>query len=111
MTKRLMANQTKQMNQEQVEIELPEEEASGTHSNLVMISHSQSEFILDFISVMPRRPNAHVEKRMVRSPDHTQRLSGALHEQAERYEKENGPISDDSQIDVPFNYRGPTPEA
>jgi len=111
MTKRLMANQTKQMNQEQVEIELPEEEASGTYSNLVMISHSPSEFILDFISVMPGRPKAKVEKRMVLSPDHAKRLLGALKDNVERYEKENGPISDDSQIDVPFNYRGPTPEA
>lgn len=94
-----------------MEIELPEEEASGTYSNLVMISHSGSEFILDFISVMPGRPKAKVEKRMVLTPDHAKRLANALSENIERFEKENGPIDDNDQIDVPFNYRGPTPEA
>jgi len=106
-----MPDQTQNMNQGQVEIELPEEEASGTYSNLVMISHSPSEFILDFISVMPGRPKAKVEKRMVLSPDHAKRLLDALSENINPFENENGPISDDEKIDVPFNYRGPTPEA
>lgn len=106
-----MPDQTQDLNQGQMEIELPEEEASGTYSNLVMISHSGSEFILDFISVMPGRPKAKVEKRMVLTPDHAKRLANALSENIERFEKENGPIDDNDQIDVPFNYRGPTPEA
>lgn len=106
-----MPDQTQNINQGQIEIELPEEEASGTYSNLVMISHSSSEFILDFISVMPGRPKAKVVKRMVLTPDHAKRLVNALSENVKRFEKENGPISDDDQIDVPFNYRGPTPEA
>lgn len=107
-----MPDQTKNLQKGQIEIELPEEEASGTYSNLVMISHSPSEFILDFISVMPGAPKAKVVKRMVLTPDHAKRLSNALSENIKRYEKENGPISgDDQKIDVPFNYRGPTPEA
>lgn len=106
-----MPDQTKKIKQGQIEIELPEEESSGTYSNLVMISHSPSEFILDFISVMPGVPKAKVVKRMVLTPDHAKRLAGALSENISRFEKENGPISDNDQIDVPFNYRGPTPEA
>lgn len=106
-----MADQTKQFNKEQMQIELPEEEASGTYSNLVMITHSNSEFILDFISVMPGVPKAKVVKRMVLTPDHAKRLSNALAENVSRYEKEHGTISSGDQLDVPFNYRGPTPEA
>lgn len=106
-----MPDQPKNMQKGQIEIELPEEEASGTYSNLVMISHSPSEFILDFISVMPGAPKAKVVKRMVLTPDHAKRLAGALSENISRFEKENGPISENDQIDVPFNYRGPTPEA
>lgn len=106
-----MADQTQDLNQGQIQIELPEEEASGTYSNLVMISHSPSEFILDFISVMPGAPKAKVVKRMVLTPDHAKRLVNALSENIKRYESENGTISDSDQIDVPFNYRGPTPEA
>jgi len=106
-----MPDQTQDLNQGQIQIELPEEEATGTYSNLVMISHSPSEFILDFISVMPGAPKAKVVKRMVLSPDHAKRLVNALSENIKRYEEENGPISDSDQFDVPFNYRGPTPEA
>ncbi|SMO43046.1 DUF3467 domain-containing protein [Fodinibius sediminis] len=106
-----MADQSQHKKQGQMEIELPDEEASGTYSNLVMISHSASEFILDFISVMPGRPKAKVVKRMVLTPDHAKRLVDALSENIKRYESENGPIDHDDEIDVPFNYRGPTPEA
>lgn len=110
-----MSNQKKDdnidFNQNQMELELPEEEAPGTYSNLVMISHSASEFILDFISVMPGVPKAKVVKRMVLTPDHAKRLSKALADNVNRYEEEHGAISTDSQIEVPFNYRGPTPEA
>ena len=106
-----MSDQTKNLNQGQVEIELPEEEASGTYSNLVMITHSASEFILDFISVMPGVPKAKVVKRMVLTPDHAKRLANALNENVSRYEEEHGKISGKERFDVPFNYRGPTPEA
>lgn len=106
-----MPDQTQDLQQGQIQIELPEDEATGTYSNLVMISHSASEFILDFISVMPGAPKAKVVKRMVLTPDHAKRLVNALSENIDRFEKENGPISDEEELDVPFNYRGPTPEA
>lgn len=106
-----MADQTKDLKKGKIQIELPDEEATGTYSNLVMISHSPSEFILDFISVMPGTPKAKVVKRMVLTPDHAKRLVNALTENIKRYENENGTISDSDEIDVPFNYRGPTPEA
>ncbi len=106
-----MSDQTKNLNQGQLEIELPEKEAEGTYSNLVMISHSASEFILDFISVMPGVPKAKVVKRMVLTPDHAKRLAGALNENIKKYESEHGPINNKENFDIPFNYRGPTPEA
>lgn len=106
-----MPDQTKGLNQGQLEIEIPDEEASGTYSNLVMITHSASEFILDFISVMPGVQKAKVIKRMVLTPDHAKRLAGALNENIKRFEEEHGKVSTNEQFDVPFNYRGPTPEA
>ena len=94
-----------------MEIELTEGEATGTYSNMVMISHSNSEFILDFISIMPGVPKGKVVKRMIVSPDHAKRLAKALDDNIKRYENENGPISGSENNDVPFNYRGPMPEA
>lgn len=106
-----MSDPTNQMKQGQMEIELPEAEAAGTYSNLVMITHSASEFILDFIAVMPGVPKAKVIKRMVLTPDHAKRLANALSENVKKFEEEHGSIANNEKYDVPFNYRGPTPEA
>lgn len=106
-----MADQSKNIRQGQIEIELPDGEATGTYSNLVMISHSASEFILDFIAVMPGVPKAKVVKRLVLTPDHAKRLVNALSDNVQKYEEEHGAISNNDKFDVPFNYRGPTPEA
>lgn len=106
-----MADTKKNINKGQIEIKLPEDEANGTYANLVMITHSASEFILDFIAVMPGVPKAEVVKRMVLTPDHAKRLANALTENVDRFEEEHGKISGKERFDIPFNYRGPTPEA
>ncbi|MFN1836079.1 DUF3467 domain-containing protein [Balneola sp. MJW-20] len=105
-----MSEKDQTMNTGKMEIELKEEEAAGTYSNLVMITHSPSEFILDFISIMPGVPKAKVVKRMILTPDHAKRLAGALNENVQRYEEEHGTISGKDKIDLHM-YRGPHPEA
>jgi hypothetical protein len=94
-----------------LEIELPNEEASGTYSNLVMITHSASEFILDFIAVMPGLPKAKVVKRLVLTPDHAKRLLVAMADNIKRYEEQYGSVDTKDRPDVPFHYRGPIPRA
>lgn len=105
-----MAKKDQTMNSGKMEIELKDDEAGGTYSNLVMITHSPSEFILDFIAVMPGVPKAKVVKRMILTPDHAKRLAGALSDNVKRYEKEHGPINTKNRSDIPM-YRGPQPEA
>lgn len=94
-----------------IEIELTKDEASGTYSNLVMITHSPSEFVFDFIAMMPGVPKAKVVKRMILTPDHAKRLANALNENLRKYENEHGQIRSNEKFDMPFNYRGPKPEA
>lgn len=105
-----MAKKNQTMNSGKMEIELKEDEATGTYSNLVMITHSPSEFILDFIAVMPGLPKAKVVKRMILTPDHAKRLANALNDNVGRYEKEHGTISSKDKVDMHM-YRGPQPEA
>lgn len=105
-----MAQKNQTQNPGKMEIELKEDEATGTYSNLVMITHSPSEFILDFIAVMPGVPKAKVVKRMILTPDHAKRLAGALNDNVQRYETENGTIQTNDRKDIPM-YRGPQPEA
>ncbi len=106
-------NQPNQQKKKQLEIELTKEESTGTYSNLVMITHSPSEFILDFIAVMPGLPKGKVVKRLVLTPDHAKRLMNALNDNVQRFEKQHGTIKVDNnnRPDMPFNYRGPLPEA
>ena len=105
-----MTKKNQTQNPGKMEIELKEDEATGTYSNLVMITHSPSEFILDFIAVMPGVPKAKVVKRMILTPDHAKRLAGALNDNVQRYEKEHGTIQTNDRKDFPM-YRGPQPVA
>jgi hypothetical protein len=65
-------------NNGQISIELTEEMAEGIYANLAMIAHSNSEFVVDFIRLMPGMPKAKVKSRIVLSPEHAKRLLQAL---------------------------------
>ncbi len=91
-------------------IELDEKIAEGTYSNLAIINHSVSEFIVDFISIMPGTPKAKVKSRIILTPQHAKRLTKALADNVKRFEKAHGEIKDYEQPPIPINF-GPTGEA
>ena len=93
-----------------LQIELSEEVAEGVYSNLVMISHSPEEFILDFIRVMPGVPKARVKSRIVVTPGHAKRLLAALADNIQRYEAQHGAISDVA-AQHPIQFSAPGGEA
>ena len=78
----------------QLSIELSEEVADGEYSNLAIISHSNSEFIMDFVKIMPGVPKARVKSRVVMTPQNTKRLVNALNENIRKFEHINGPIKE-----------------
>lgn len=102
-----MSDQNKQG---QINIEVGEEVADGTYSNLAIINHSVSEFIVDFINIMPGVPKAKVKSRIILTPQHAKRLTKALSENVQRFEKAHGEIKDYEQPPIPMNF-GPTGEA
>lgn len=79
-------------NNGQVQIELKEEVAQGTYANLAIITHSSSEFVLDFIRMLPGMPKAGVQARVILVPEHAKRLLLALQENIDKYERVFGPI-------------------
>jgi predicted transcriptional regulator len=91
-----MENQENQLN-----IELSEEIAEGIYSNLAIISHSSSEFVVDFIRIMPGTPKANVKSRIILTPEHAKRLLFALQENITKYEKQNGKIKVDENSYAP----------
>ena len=78
--------------QGQLQIELPQDVAQGEYANFAIITHSSSDFIIDFARVLPGVPKAQVKSRVILAPEHAKRLLGALQENIMRYEHEFGPI-------------------
>ena len=74
-----------QNNENQLNIELSEEIAEGIYSNLAIITHSNTEFVLDFIRVMPGVPKARVKSRIVLTPEHAKRFLIAMEENIEKF--------------------------
>lgn len=94
----------------QINIELDEQIADGTYSNLAIINHSVSEFIVDFINIMPGVPKAKVKSRIILTPQHAKRLTKALNDNVKKFEQAHGEIKDYEQPTIPLNF-GPTGEA
>ena len=96
----------------QINIELSEEIAEGVYANLAMIAHSNSEFVIDFIRLMPGVPKAKVKSRIVVTPEHAKRLYMALQENIKKYENNFGEIKQvDEGPKFPMNFGGAVGEA
>ena len=75
-----------------IDVELSAEVAQGHYSNLAIISHSTSEFIIDFAAILPGLPKANVKSRIILTPEHAKRLLLSLQENIARYESNVGRI-------------------
>ncbi|MDA8650467.1 DUF3467 domain-containing protein [Schleiferiaceae bacterium] len=95
----------------QVQIELNPEMADGIYSNLAVINHSPSEFVLDFIQMMPGLPKARVKARVILTPQHAKRLISAIEENVTRFESAHGKISETDHPQIPIHFGGPTGQA
>ena len=90
----------------QLQIELPQDVAQGEYANFAIITHSSSDFIIDFARVLPGVPKAQVKSRVILAPEHAKRLLGALQENIFRYEREFGPIkipNQEARTAAPFD--------
>lgn len=94
-------------------IELDEEVGQGVYANLAVITHSTSEFVVDFIRLMPNVPKSKVKSRIIITPEHAKRLMKALEENIEKYEKRHGEIKNTGggSSAAPMNFGGPTAKA
>ena len=99
------------MNEEgQINIELDETVAEGIYSNLAIINHSNTEFVVDFVAIMPGVPKAKVKSRIILTPQHAKRLVQALADNIHRFESVHGEIKEGDQPQIPLNF-GPTGQA
>ena len=98
-------------NTNQLNIEISEEMADGDYANLAIITHSQAEFVFDFVSVMPGAPKSKVKSRIIMTPFHAKRLMRAIVENVQKFEDSNGIIIDNENVEIPFNFGGPVAQA
>ena len=100
-----------QKEKNQLNIELSEEIAEGTYSNLAIITHSSAEIVIDFIRVMPGVPKAKVKSRILMTPQHAKRLLHALADNINKFESLHGTITENEGFGgLPMNF-GPTAKA
>jgi len=103
----------KENNVNQISIELKEDVAQGTYSNLAIITHSSSEFVIDFVRIMPGIPKAEVKSRIILTPEHAKRLLMALKDNIAKFETTHGTIKtvEPGPNIIPMNFGGPHGEA
>ena len=108
-----MADDKNKQKQGQINIELDEAVAEGIYSNLAIITHSNSEFIVDFIKVMPGTPKSKVKSRIILTPQHAKRLRDALSENLRKFEDLHGEVKDNGPQTppIPLNFGGPAGQA
>ncbi len=109
-----MSDQKTEKGPNQLNIELSEDIADGIYSNLAIITHSNAEFVIDFVRVMPGMPKARVKSRIVLTPQHAKRLLHAIRDNIEKYEAVHGAISDAKSHEggsFPMSFGGPTAQA
>jgi hypothetical protein len=107
-----MADSKLKPGQASLNIELPEDVAEGQYSNLAIISHNHSEFVVDFVLMTPNVPKAKVKSRIILTPQHAKRLMMALADNVKKYEAQFGPINEPEMPPFPhMNFNTPTAQA
>jgi hypothetical protein len=96
--------------QNKINIQVDEDVAEGQYSNLAIINHSVSEFVVDFVNIMPGNPKSKVKSRIILTPQHAKRLARALSDNVRKFEKAHGEIKDYDKPPIPLNF-GPTGQA
>ena len=104
--------ENKNNKENQVNIELSEEVSEGVYTNLAIITHSPSEFVCDFIQMMPGVPKGKVRSRVIMTPQNAKRLMVALKENLQKFEENFGAIDEGQTPPMPpMNFGTPTTQA
>mgnify|MGYP002019005655 CR=1 FL=1 len=101
----------KKENHQGFNIELSEEVSEGTYSNLAIIQHSSSEFIFDFVRIMPGVPKGKVKSRIVMTPEHAKKLMRALNDNISKYESNETEYLKADLDDTKLSWDAPNPNA
>ena len=94
---------TEKNEQPSLDIELSEKIAEGIYTNFSIISHSDTEFVLDFVRIIPGMPNGRVKSRIILNPVHAKQFLELFNHQIQVYEKQFGEIPLPGQVIINMN--------
>lgn len=77
----------------QINLEVDEEISKGTYANFAVVTHSNTEFVIDFAFIFPQQPKNKVRARIISSPVHTKRFLMALQDNIKKFEDKHGQIN------------------
>lgn len=98
---------TQAENKEELDVELPDNIADGVYANMGIINYSPTEFVLDFVSLMPGMPKARIKSRVILTPQHLKRLQQVIKENLDNYETHYGKIGEEQRMLINFSpFRG-----
>ena len=86
-----------------LQVQIDDDVAQGIYANLVLVNHTENEFVIDFAFIQPTTTRAKVRTRVISSPRHTKRLLAALQKNLDRYEERFGTIEISNEDDPVFH--------
>ena len=104
-------SESKKTKSPKLNLEVKEDVASGIYSNLVIVNHSPTEFIVDFVTMMPGFTKAKVGSRIILNPKHAKKFLNALSQNITNFEKQNGKIEVNDIHKMPMDFGGPKAQA
>jgi hypothetical protein len=84
-------NNASQIPAGQVQVKISDEVLKGTYANMAQVGHTQEEFVIDFMNILP--PTGILASRIIMSPSHFKRVLAAMQENLKQYESQNGLIN------------------
>ena len=94
------------MQEQKLDLNMTEEVAQGIYSNLAVITHSDNEFILDFVAMLPGLQKSNVRSRVIMTPQNAKRLLAALSDNIRKFEETHGAISANTTARLPIGGNG-----
>lgn len=91
----------------EISVNISGEVAQGIYSNMAITSHSPSEFVIDFASMLPGVSKVEVRSRIIMTPENAKNLLASLQDNIAKYEANVRKIGSNQQSAMPLNFDAP----
>ncbi len=101
-----MAQSQQPSGQQQIQIKVPDDVLKGIYANAMQVTHTQEEFVLDFLNLSPHHGVGIVSSRVIISPGHLKRIIAALQDNVKKYEDRFGKVAQANEPSEEIGFKG-----